>query len=67
MKHHLMIALGLLMAVIFAYRFAHAILAPGWGLLEIYLLGGLVLAGLLITGGLRERKAARDAAEDRDV
>ena len=65
MKHHLMIALGLLMAAVFSFRFANAVLVPGWGLSELYLLGGIVIGGLLIFSGLKERRQARDQASDK--
>lgn len=64
MKHHIMISLGILMAAVFAYRFANAIVAPGFGLSELYLFGGIVLAGWLILAGLKERRAARAASDD---
>lgn len=67
MKHHIMIALGLLMAVVFGYRMANAILEPGLGLLEIYLAGGLVLAAWLIFGGLKERRAVRNETSKIDA
>ena len=54
MKHHTMITLGLLMAVIFSYRLANALIAPGLGVSEIYLLGGIVIASMLIFFGLRD-------------
>ena len=66
MKHHLMIAPGLLMAAIFSFRFANAVLVPGWGLSELYLLGGIVIGGLLIFSGLKERRQARDQAPSED-
>lgn len=66
MKHHLMIALGLLMAAVFSFRFANAVLVPGWGLSELYLLGGIVIGGLLIFSGLKERRQARDQASGKD-
>lgn len=66
MKHHLMIALGLLMAAVFSYRFANAVLVPGWGLSELYLLGGILIAALLIFSGLKERRHARDQAQGND-
>lgn len=64
MKHHIMIALGLLMAVIFGYRAAMALLEPGLGVREAYLLGGLVIAAWLIFSGLKERRYARSNADD---
>ena len=66
MRHHLMIALGLLMAAVFSFRFANAVLVPGWGLSELYLLGGIVIGGLLIFSGLKERRQARDQAPSED-
>ncbi len=59
MKHHIMIALGLLMCVLFAYQGALALLTPGWGLQEAYIAGGLLLAGGLIRSGLVEWRIAR--------
>ncbi|NQY40638.1 MAG: hypothetical protein HRT80_11125 [Henriciella sp.] len=56
MKSHIMIALGLLMGVVFSYRLANALLVPGFGWLELYLFGGIVIAAALTFGGLRERK-----------
>lgn len=64
MKHHLMIALGLLMAVVFSFRLANALMAPGLGISELYLAGGLVIAGLLVFFGLRDRRHARDQRRD---
>lgn len=61
-----MIALGILMAAVFSFRLANAILAPGFGVSEIYLLGGIVIAALLILFGLRERQASRDASRNED-
>lgn len=66
MKHHIMIALGLLMAVIFSYRLANALLAPGLGISELYLFGGIVIAAFLIFGGLKERRRVRDQAQNQD-
>lgn len=66
MKHHIMIAVGLLMAVIFCFRMANALVAPGIGFFELYLLGGIFLAGWLIFSGLKERRAAREAADERE-
>lgn len=64
MKNHIMIALGLLMAAIFAYQGANALLEPGFGGREAYVAGGLVLAGWLIYGGLSEWRAARKSRDE---
>jgi len=57
MKHHIM--LGLLMAAVYSYRLAHALLVPGIGGREAYLAGGILLAAWLILAGLKERRAAK--------
>ncbi len=67
MKHHIMIALGLLMALVYSFRLANALAAPGLGSTELYLLGGLIIAAALIFFGLRERRAAREAKERDDT
>ena len=54
-----MIALGLLMAILFSWRGAQALLAPGFGVAEIYNAGGLVLAGWLLYSGISEWRAER--------
>lgn len=54
-----MIALGLLMAILFSYRGAQALLEPGLGFSELYCAGGLVLAGWLIFSGVQEWRAGR--------
>lgn len=59
MKHHIMIALGLLMAAIFSFRLANALLTPGLGISELYLTGGMIIAGLLLFNGLKLRRDAR--------
>ncbi|MEL7540708.1 MAG: hypothetical protein AAGJ51_07375 [Pseudomonadota bacterium] len=59
-----MIALGLLMAMVFSFRLANALLAPGWGLLELYLFGGILIAAILIFSGLKERRHAQEKAEE---
>lgn len=59
MKHHAMISLGLLLALVFSYRGALALLEPGLGVQEAYLAGGLILSAWLIKGGLAEWKFAR--------
>lgn len=63
MKHHIMIAFGLLMAVVYSYRMANALLAPGLGVSELYLAGGLVIAAWLIFAGLKERRRAHSRSE----
>ncbi|MEM9572221.1 MAG: hypothetical protein AAF996_12215 [Pseudomonadota bacterium] len=65
MKHHIMIALGLLMAAVFSFRLANAISVPGWGIAELYLAGGIVIASTLIYLGLKERRVAREALKDK--
>ena len=66
MKHHLMIALGILMAAVFSFRLANALLAPGFGVSEVYLFGGIVIAAVLIFFGLKERRAVQDSTPDQD-
>ena len=51
MKHHIMLALGLLMAGLFAFRMANALVAPGLGLAELYHAGGLLIAAALLFQG----------------
>ena len=57
MKSHLFISFGLLIAAIFFMRGLEALNEPGLGLREVYILGGFLVAGLLIHAGLKERKA----------
>lgn len=59
MKKHIMIALGLLMAILFSWRGAQALVAPGFGFAELYAAGGLVLAGWLIFLGISDWRAGR--------
>ena len=54
MKSHLFISFGLLIAAIFFMRGLEALNEPGLGL---RILGGFLVAGLLIHAGLKERKA----------
>ncbi|MEM9739122.1 MAG: hypothetical protein AAF829_04575 [Pseudomonadota bacterium] len=54
MKHHIMIALGTLMLIIFGVQGFHALSEPGLGVREAYVAGGLILAGWLIKSGLAE-------------
>lgn len=63
MKHHIMIALGLLMTVVFSFRLANALVAPGLGGVELYLFGGILIAAALIYFGLKERRASRERDE----
>ncbi len=62
MKAHLFISFGLLVAAIFFMRGLEVLNAQGkfgagFGLHEVYILGGFLVAGLLIRAGLKERKA----------
>ncbi|WP_018996011.1 hypothetical protein [Hirschia maritima] len=66
MKHHIMIALGLLLLVIFGIRLFSAIALPGIGFNELYCIGGVVLAGWLIKGGFAEWKFAREQSDSAD-
>ena len=66
MKHHSMIALGLLMAAVFSIRLANAFLAPGLGISELYLCGGILISAALIFGGLKERQHTHPQAKSRD-
>ena len=60
LKAHVMMACGLLMAAIYAVRLAAGFsLSDGFGLGEVYLIGGLGLAGALLWGGWKERRHAR--------
>ena len=56
MKAHLFISFGLLFTAIFFMRGMDALMEPGLGLREIYILGGFLVAGLLIRAGWKERK-----------
>ena len=53
MKSHLFISFGLLIAAIFFMRGLEALNEPGLGLREVYILGGFLVAGLLIHAGLK--------------
>jgi len=66
MKYHIMIALGILMAAVFSFRLANALIAPGLGLSEIYLFGGIIIAALLIYHGLKERRHVREMSAEQD-
>ncbi len=64
MRHHAFITLGLVMLGIFLWRAVDALGRPGTGLEEVYIAGGVVLAGALIASGLRGLIAARRASRD---
>ena len=51
MKAHFFISMGFLLIAIFFVRGLDAVMEPGIGLREIYILGGFLLAGLLIRAG----------------
>lgn len=57
MKSHVFISVGLLLAAIFIMRGLEALSEPGLGLRELYILGGFLVAGLLVHAGWKERKA----------
>lgn len=59
MKSHLFISVGLLIAAIFFMRGLEVMSEPGIGLLEVYILGGFLVAGLLIHAGVKERRASK--------
>lgn len=59
MKHHIMLALGLLMAIVFSMKGASAFLSPGLGVADAYAVGGLILAATLIFNGLSEWRRVR--------
>jgi len=63
MKKHVMLSLGILLAILFGFRTVLALLKPGIGNKEAYLVGGLVLAGWLIKGGLSEMRYAREQSK----
>lgn len=54
MKKHLMLAVGVLLSVVFGVRTALALLEPGIGGKELYLIGGLLLSGWLIFAAMAE-------------
>ncbi|MEP3891399.1 MAG: hypothetical protein ABJN69_13150 [Hellea sp.] len=56
MKSHLFIATGLLIAAIFVMRGLEALAEPGLGFRELYILGGFLVAGLLVYAGYKARK-----------
>jgi len=54
MKSHLFISVGLTLAVIFVFQAIDALKVSGFGRSELYVLGGLILALLLVRQGLKE-------------
>ena len=50
---------GLLVAAIFFMRCIEAMSEPAFGLREIYIVGGFVIATLLFRAGWKDRKATR--------
>ena len=65
MGSHLKIALGLVLVGIFLFRGIEALSTPGLGIRELYVLGGFVLAGVLINQGWKGVRAKR--AENSDL
>jgi len=55
------------MAAVFGFRLVNAIIVPGLGWLELYLLGGNVIAAWLVFAGLKERRHAHAQTEKRDL
>lgn len=62
MRAHIITAIGLLILAIFAYRGANALMAPGFGLSELYVFGGLILGGWVSFSGSSELLARRREA-----
>ena len=56
MRSHLFIATGLLIAAIFFMRGLETLAEPGFGFRELYILGGFLVAGLLVHAGYKTRK-----------
>ena len=57
LKSHIMVALGLLLAMVYAMRLVAGFsLSDGLGLGEIYLIGGLAISSALVLSGLKERR-----------
>ena len=61
MKAHLLIAFGLLIGAIFVARGLEALNEPGFGLRELYVIGGFVIASLVVRLGLKARKDDLDS------
>jgi len=56
MKSHLFISFGILIGAIFFMRGFEVLNEPDLGLSEVYILGGFLVAGLLVHAGWKERK-----------
>ena len=56
MKSHLFISIGLLIAAIFFMRGLEALNEPSLGLREVYIMGGFIVAGLVVHAGWKARK-----------
>ncbi|MEE9272196.1 MAG: hypothetical protein V3U57_02845 [Robiginitomaculum sp.] len=66
MKHHIMIAFGFVLTIIFIIRAAGALAEPGWGMQEVYVLGGFVFCSILLWRGIRDfREARRESKKDK--
>ena|GEM_PF-6121271 len=59
MKAHIFIALGLLIAAIFFFHALDVVRNPSFGLWELYILGGFLVAGLMVRTGWLERRAGK--------
>ena len=60
MKAHVFMASALLIAAIFFMRGLEVMAKPSFGLQEVYILGGFIIAAFLFRAGWKERKATRN-------
>ena len=67
MKAHIFIAMGLLVAAIFFLYAVDVVRDPKFGLWELYVLGGFVVAGLLIRNGWLERRNNKQKSQQEDA
>ena len=63
MKSHIFISTGLLIAAIFIVRGLEALGDPGFGLREIYIIGGFIVAGALLRAGWKARQSGKRALD----